>query len=402
MLFRRGWLVTAGAMLIASPVWPQAVPVGTLSQPDVTFPHGFTSVAGIRELNDRRVIVLDVNDRTVHFINSAWTAMRQIGRHGAGPREYREPVNLFALPGDSAAVLDRGNMRMLVITPDGEPAGFLNRAGAAGESDSRYRSLRVSAAGIMLHPASATDGRGYFYSRAASIVVSFSGKLRLADSVAIERWTAISAKRDTLGFVHYKLQPGCKIGAGMVICPTLEPKAFRTTNQWAIAPGGRLAILHSDPYRVDFVDLAGEVRSGPPIPYDRLRVTRAHKQQWREQYQQKRPMLVVTSEGQSRSVGAIPHRVEPEWPKYLPPFLSGAVHFASDGMLWVQRTTPVDQPPTFDIIDRAGRVVEQVKLPQRRRLVGFGTGTVYLVRIDDVDLEYLERYPLGQISLERP
>jgi hypothetical protein len=71
-----------------------------------------------------------------------------------------------------------------------------------------------------------------------------------------------------------------------------------------------------------------------------------------------------------------------------------AVHFASDGMLWVQRTTPVGEPPTFDVIDETGQVVEQVKLPHRRRLVGFGAGTIYAVRIDDVDLEYLERYRL--------
>ena len=58
-------------------------------------------------------------------------------------------------------------------------------------------------------------------------------------------------------------------------------------------------------------------------------------------------------------------------------------------MLWVMRTTAADEPPTFDVIDKTGRVVGQAKLPHRTRLVGFGDGTLYLVRIDEVDLEYL-------------
>ena len=400
MLFRRGWLIAAGAMLIASPMWSQTVPVRTLSQPDATFSHGFTNVAGIRELTDGRVILVDVFNG-VQVIDAAWASMRQIGRRGAGPGEYREPYDIFALPGDSSAVPDRQTGRMLVITPDAEPGGFLSLRGAAGENHSRYPPLRISPAGILLHSASAADGRGYYYARAAQIVVSSSGELELADSVAIERWTAISAKRDTIGFVHYELHPNSKIVAGMATYRPTAIRAFRTTNQWAIASDGRLAIVHVDPYRVDFVDPVGNEQSGPPILYDRLRVTEAHKQRWREKQQQRSPMLVVTRDGQSGTVMTTPEPVEPKWPKYLPPFPPrDAVHFASDGMLWVQRTTPVDDSPTFDIIDRTGNVVEQLQLPQHRRLVGFGRGTVYLVRIDDVDLEYLERYALP--SFNRP
>jgi hypothetical protein len=69
-----------------------------------------------------------------------------------------------------------------------------------------------------------------------------------------------------------------------------------------------------------------------------------------------------------------------------------------DGTLWVRRTTPAGEPPTFDIIDRTGQVIEQVRLSRQRRLVGFGVGSVYLVQADDVDLEYLERYQLPEIG----
>jgi hypothetical protein len=84
-------LVVLPGFLLASPLWSQAVPVQTLSRPIATFHHGFTRVGGIRELSNGRVIVLDQADATVQVIDSAWLRMRQIGRRGAGPGEYRVP-----------------------------------------------------------------------------------------------------------------------------------------------------------------------------------------------------------------------------------------------------------------------------------------------------------------------
>lgn len=41
-----------------------------------------------------------------------------------------------------------------------------------------------------------------------------------------------------------------------------------------------------------------------------------------------------------------------------------------------------------------GRLVLKVRLQPRSRVIGFGKGSVYVVRRDDEDLEYLERYRL--------
>jgi hypothetical protein len=81
-----------------------------------------------------------------------------------------------------------------------------------------------------------------------------------------------------------------------------------------------------------------------------------------------------------------------QYPEYLPPFLYDAVWFSPDGVLWVRRTTAPKAPPTFDNIDDTGRLVERIALPPRTKLVGFGAGTVYVVRIDDNDLQYLQRF----------
>lgn len=383
-------MTVAVAMLVATPAYPQAVSVKTLSRPDAAFHHGFTRVQGIRELSDGRVIVLDVNDRSVHVIDSPWERIRQIGRAGDGPREYRVPTNPLPLPGDSSVVLDQQNNRLLVITPDARPGGFLNPRGAAGQSG-------MNAVGIQLAPVSAADGRGFFYALANPIVVSSDGELQVADSAAVERWTSISGVRDTVGFVPFPSLPNRRVLFGTILASPVN-KAFKTWAQWAIGLDGRLAIVYVDPYRVDFVHPTGERLSGPPIPYDRLRVTNAHKEQWREQQRRKRPIRITTPDGQSGVVSGSPFPLEPKWPNYLPPFLGYAIYFASNGTLWVRRTTPAGEPSTFDVIDGTGQVIHQVKLPNQRRLVGFGTGSVYLVQIDEVDLEYLERYRLPTTS----
>jgi hypothetical protein len=36
----------------------------------------------------------------------------------------------------------------------------------------------------------------------------------------------------------------------------------------------------------------------------------------------------------------------------------------------------------------------RVHLPPRTRLVGFGIGAMFLARLDDQEMEYVERYPL--------
>jgi hypothetical protein len=134
---------------------------------------------------------------------------------------------------------------------------------------------------------------------------------------------------------------------------------------------------------------------GPSLRVDPLPVSEAHKRAWREEAQRPVPALVSTGSGTTETRFLKRPLREPEqWPKLLPPFLPDAVWFASDGRLWVRRTTAAGAPPSFDLIDRAGAVVTRLQLPPRTRVVGFGRNTVYLARIDDDDLEYLERYRL--------
>lgn len=74
-------------------------------------------------------------------------------------------------------------------------------------------------------------------------------------------------------------------------------------------------------------------------------------------------------------------------------FTQTAPLVAPDGTLWVEQSGHVGASATWDVFDAAGRNVQRVTLPARRRLVACGRANAYLVATDDDGLERLERYP---------
>ena len=65
------------------------------------------------------LIVVDGRNRTVNEFDSTGTFVRQIGRDGAGPGEYRQPYSVAWLDGN-LAVLDPGNPRLAVFDRAGK------------------------------------------------------------------------------------------------------------------------------------------------------------------------------------------------------------------------------------------------------------------------------------------
>jgi hypothetical protein len=365
------------------------VPETRLAKPIAEFPEGYTSLTDLRELPDGRVLVLERCERVVKALDLENGTEKQVGRSGAGPGEYRLPARLLALPGDSTAIHDVGNQRYLVIHPDGTP----------GRVFSALRGVTTERGGAVIssrfNPV-ASDGRGRFYARESGIVPGEKG-LERADSVAIERWDPASGERDTVAFHDLVGPPG-------PINPMNSEPPFLTGVQFAVAADGRTALLFPTDYHVEFVSASGQRTKGKAIPFTPERVTDGHKEQWRAD--QKNPcappsgvMSMTMSDGKTVTARMAPTPEPDNWPDVLPPFLRAAPVFASDGMLWVKRTVPADAPASYDVIDRTGSLVHRVILPPRTRLLGFGKGTVYLVRVDEDDLQYVQRYKLALMKL---
>lgn len=382
------WSVTVlpAAVLLAAPAGAQGVQTTTLSKPDAEFSEPFTNVAGIRELKDGRVIAIDNRDKIVEVVDFKADAATKVGREGSGPGEYSLPMSLVALPGDSSAVFDMLNRRMLAILPNAKVGDFIELSSGGGG-----RGMVVMGGGPQ-----ATDRMGRFYSQGNNIAMGPNGPV-VADSLAIERWDRHTDKRDTVAWLHPpKNNTQFSGGSGGRVSVRMGgANPFAPTDKWAVAPDGRVALLSAEDYHIDWVSPDGRRTTTPPIRFDRLKVTEAHKQEWRDRMKQATGLMITNNNGKMSATQMPMRNVQDpdEWPEYLPPFLSNSVvSFSEDGMLWVQRTTPAGQPPTFDVIDGNGHVVRRVVLEKKSRLVGFGNGTVYVTRVDEDDLQYLQRY----------
>lgn len=364
----------------------QNVPVITLSTPTVEFPEAYTYIENVRELPDGRVLMLERCDRVLRALDFSSGTERQVGRTGSGPGEYRLPGRLLPLAGDSSVIYDPGNRRYLIILPNGTPGGtfeplptLTERSGGTVIARSAFNAV-------------ASDGRGRLYSRESGLKPGDNGPVR-ADSAAIERWDRTSGKRDTVTFFDLLGPPG-PINRDAEV-------PFTTGIQFAVDRDGRVALVHPRDYHVEFVSPAGRRTVGKPIAFPPVRVTDAHKTQWRKEQDAPCPatragvrQTITTPDGKTGTVFRLPTPEPKAWPEHLPPFLANAAIFAPDGMLWVRRTGAANDPLTFDVIDGSGTVVQRVALPPRSRLVGFGKTSLYVVRLDEDDLQYLRRYPL--------
>ena len=383
-------LQRATSLMFLIVVAPQPVPVLRLSAPQAQYPEPFTRVGGVRELRDGRVIVLDAPERSVLLVDLKSGSSAKVGRPGPGPGEYELPLSLVALPGDSSAIVDMARASgPIVVTPQGKSGSILPLPDSA--PGGQYWTTHNE-----------TDARGLIYSQLPPGVVPSGG---CPDSAGIERADRRTGRRQIVACISQRSS-----GAPLSTAPTRPaaaeargvraPRPFTTLDQWAAAPDGRVAIVTAQPYRVAFVDDKGVRSLGPLLVVEQVPVTEGHKKAWREEHQRKVPTVRRNGDGQlSYGYSAPPLHGEPEdWPKFLPPFVAAfserVARFAPDGTLWILRTAPADAPPTFDLINRAGQIAARLILPPHTRLVGFGSDTVYLVRIDDDDLEHLQRFAL--------
>ena len=371
-------------LVIVAPASSQSPVTRALGSPQAQFPAEFTDITSVRELRDGRVIAVDGRELTVNVLDFRIGLATPIGRIGDGPGEYRWPSRLYPMPGDSTLLHDQSNGRLLIIRPDGKPGDFFDTSRQEDDSvTARARRFFVRA----------SDQRGSLYAELQPIRVGAGGVLELADHSAIERLVIATRKRDTVALWPVRKDANARLMQGMVV---MQPRmqAFPGWEQWVVAPDGRIAFVFPDPYRVNFVAPDRKVIENPPIVHEKVRVDDALKKWHREEAE--RPRMVMRGmRGGSSSMEMMrmPYTEPTEWPEFLPPYLNQAV-FGPDGLLWIPRTTVPGKPPLYDIIDGKGKLVERVEFPPRTKLVGFGVRSVYVVSLDEDDLQSLKRYAL--------
>ena len=57
--------------------------------------------------------------------------------------------------------------------------------------------------------------------------------------------------------------PGAREVGGFIVTRPEDINPFRARPLWAVAPGGRVAVVHPDPYRVEMFSSDGSSVEGP-------------------------------------------------------------------------------------------------------------------------------------------
>jgi hypothetical protein len=248
----------------------------------------------------------------------------------------------------------------------------------------------------------AIDASGRLYFEGSPIAFGPDGVPKQADSIPVFRHDRRTKRTDTVAWLRLPKDAASATTSGTpenrsVSVRIGSNKPFDARDSWAVFPDGRVAVARMANYHVDVITPGGSRVSGPPVAFTPVRVGNAEKEEYRKLIARSPAIrMSITDNNGSRqsSVNTAPAPFdEPDsWPAVKPAFSNNRVFVRSNGEIWVERQVAAGALPTFDVFNAMGRLMQRVTLPKGDQLVGFGNGTVYTVRLDEDDLQYLRRY----------
>lgn len=399
---------------------PRALPA-----PDATFEEPFSSVSGLRELSNGRLLIADARDKVFALVDLAAQTSTPIGREGGGPGEYGLPMRLFAAPNDTSYLYDPLNQRYLLVTAEGKAVDQfrVELDGSPTPGDAPQRRPVGEAPRGQARPAagpggpggarfgfsmpSGGDAQGRLYFESPAVTPNEQGIPVPGDSAALTRWDRRTKAIDTLAWVRLakaNVQVSGSANNQRVMVGGSNPLAPR--DAWVAFPDGRVAVVRAEPYRVDMIQPNGTTVRGQTIKYSPIKFTEADRKEeeaLRNRARQNSMMvsMSVGPGGTQRSAqmgpGANAPPLEPltDWPAMKPAFRpgQGAALARHNGELWVRRTEPAGAKGTlYDVFNAQGALTHQVRVPEGWNVVGVGRGTVYTTKADEDDLLYLQRH----------
>jgi hypothetical protein len=371
--------------LLACELWGQQVRHEPLRAPDGTLDEGFSRIVGIRELSDGRVLVLDRSEQRIAIVNFRTREIQDIGRSGTGPGEYTRIEAFHSLPVDTTLVEDRGGKRWLLLDADRIIAtvswATIEQTISIAGGDRRGQLLD-------LHPYAFRRSPGVPYTPMRSNADSVHALLRHRhpadrNTKHPDSPARLTSRVDTVA--RLRGMAGGQTLAWRDVPPPrsrwLLENPLAAEEQALLFADGWVAFALTEPYRVDWLAPNGERVRGSPLPFAEVRLDDPARE------------AIIAWKWPLVRPPFTDHELPP-WPRVLPPFLNDALLAAADGRLAIRRTyNPSVGATQYDLVDRAGKLAARIQLSQSDRLVGFGARSVYSVKKDRDDVEWLLRHP---------
>ncbi len=331
-------------------------------------------IAGIGALADGRLIVSDSKDRELHLVSRDGRRSEPFASRGEGPGEYRMPFSVLRGPGDTLLIYDAGNRRYLRVSPAGTrladlavPVAFLQAGGIA--------------------PGRGVDGAGAVYFQ-ADVVGMVNGAPKRNERQSVKRWRPGAERLDTVA----RPRDHSAASHANAFFPFAERDAF------VVARDGRVGVLSAADYRLTWYRDGVAVATGPAITHEAVRITTADREAFRRERAASPAGMARASGGGGEPSPQMLRRVEEMFPDATfpdakPPFIEDGALLSPGEDVWVIRSGPHgERRARIDILTSGGVRRGWLALPEGRRLVALAREGVYLARIDEDGLEWLERY----------
>lgn len=388
---RLGTLLLAGGMMTGcgGAAAPDAEDsIQSLGAPTGVLADDFGAILSVRERADGTVLVPDPLGARLYLVDFTTGSRVQVGSEGQGPEEYLQPDAVWPLPGDSTLLVDLGNGRMVALGPENE----FGPTTPLSAGDPRTGMVIAIPLGI--------DDSGAVYARSMG-----GGMGELPDSGSVLRVDREALTTEDVARFKLPERRTIESGSANDRSVRLETVPLSGEDSWGVASDGSVVVVRSSDYHVDWFAPDGTVISGPPTPFQPVPIGTAEKEEWVRAQSRAGGGLSVMVEINNGSVqlgfrrGGGGEDDEPDidgyaWPDVKPPFETSRVSVDGMDRAWVRRSRPAGAEAFYDVFDRSGARVATFSMPWDRRIVSFGEGTIYVVRNDDFDLSYLERYAL--------
>lgn len=303
----------------------------------------FGNIVGITVDAAGRVFIADGQDQQIRVFSSTGAFVAKIGRTGAGPIEFNGLGSIAFAADGMLWVRDERNGRFQVLDVRSTPAKLVRTVPLLNHSSGSRQPITFDGAGNVIDEWSFFDAKAKRF-RPSRIRLSLAGVSLQTDTLPIP----IGADAG-----EYKIVTAQKSASGTVI-GTSEQRIYQPYGpQWVRAGGaaGTRADAVTSRYDVSVFDNRGTlvrhiVRTIVAVPLSDKERTIGEAR------------LKSVANAVSASAGSLPFGV----PRVHPPLVGLA--YATDGMLWVERTTADGQPREADVFDTNGRRVAIAEWPR--------------------------------------
>ncbi len=320
----------------------------------------FLDVFHVVEDQAGRAHVLNMGDKTVRVYDSVGTLVRVVGGPGEGPGEFVAPADMAVAPDGTLYVLDVGNFR---VSAFGTEDGLFRSSVDLGTSAGIPKRIGIRAGTTLVVEFMPLSG----------VTGAMSPHLALVEGDA--------ARVKSILDLGSAPQVMYTVTVGDVRTTTFGEQPYAPQPQWVASAAGE--ILYGDG---------------------------AHNQilRWRDGiidtlFREDDRVIPVTEADRKAFFAASPdlvHATPPvTFPSSKPQFT--ALRSDADSRLWL-RTAVDEGRESWGIRgSQDGQKVGRVTLPARSRLVGISISAVYLIVLDDNDVETLRRVELTRSAHPR-